>query len=139
MGMYTEFHFNAALKKSTPKNVINILEFMCGQRESQDGLELSHDLFETESQRWQFMLRSDSYSFPFTWHSSVFFESTSECYWINVKSSFKNYEGEIRLFLDWILPFINEDEEDLLGFYRYEENREPTLIYGLVGGMDFKD
>ena len=33
MGMYTEFHFNVALKEDVPQEVISILEYMLQEEE----------------------------------------------------------------------------------------------------------
>jgi hypothetical protein len=68
-----------------------------------------------------------SFHFPFKTNSSITFNTISNSYYLNVKSSFKNYSQEIRLFLDWICPYINTS--GFLGFYRYEESDFPTLIF----------
>jgi hypothetical protein len=52
-----------------------------------------------------------------------------------VLSSFKNYSDEIKLFLDWIHPYTEGCE--YVGYYRYEVNEDPTLIYREDDGFNF--
>lgn len=40
-----------------------------------------------------------------------------------------HYNSEIQLFIDWISPYLNKNKGYSLGFYRYEETENPTLIY----------
>lgn len=127
MGMYTEFHFNAELKKSTPKDIITSLRYMCGESIADSELDLRHDLFKTKSWRW--MLRCESAYFPFKASSSIYMDDFEDRYTLEVKSQVKNYDGEIQLFIDWIMPYVQANGDDLLGFYRHEEFREPILIY----------
>jgi len=48
---------------------------------------------------------------------------------LQVRGNLKNYESEIDTFIDWITPYLNKLPGDFLGFERYEECTEPTLIY----------
>ena len=133
MGMYTELHFNAELVKNLSEEVVNILNYMVGNNESESHPigELpptpDHPLFSTN--RWDFMLRCDSYYFPADTHSTLRFDDISEAYYLCIRSNLKNYDGEIGKFLTWIMPYVAEFEGDFLGYFRYEENKNPTLIY----------
>lgn len=49
-------------------------------------------------------------------------------WYINVRCNLKNYDGEIGAFLDWIMPWVFAGPE-CLGYYRYESDDHPTLIY----------
>ena len=130
MGMYTEFHCNAALKADTPPNVIKVLEFMTGQAGKMEpvGLEIpDHPLFQCS--RWVFMLRCGSAYFDAPTLSIV-----EQSWWnwqnvLSIRCSFKNYEGEIEKFCDWIMPYLDKVPGDFLGFSRYEETQTPDLIY----------
>lgn len=130
MGMYTEIHYNAELKKDTPDEVIRLLKYMVD-----DGLEerpqtMNHPLFNCS--RWGIMLRCDSYYFSADTHSTLRFDDISNSYFLCIRSSLKNYSDEIQQFINWIEPYVDEYKGDLLGYYRYEENPMPTLIF--VGG-----
>jgi len=127
MGMYTEIHFNSELKPDTPEDVINILKYMVGDLDDKPVSKPNHELF--GDTRWRFMLQCDSYYFDADTHSTIRFDSISNSYYLCVRSNFKNYGNEIELFVEWIKPYLNKTEGDFLGFSRYEETEEPTLIY----------
>ena len=123
--MYTALHFNAELKDDVPWEVVRTLQAMTkGQRTS--GPLPEHELFQTD--RWQFMLVCDSYSFVAETHS-VLMEDPIVGYQLSVTCSFKNYHNEVALFLDWIMPHVNALPGDWLGYHMYEEDERPTLIY----------
>lgn len=133
MGMYTEFHFNARLKKDIPEYVINILKFMVGQLDDKQDHEIkelekqgNHELFKTD--RWTIMLNCSSYYFGMITNSQIRFDDISKGYTLSIRTNFKDYGDEVDKFIDWIDPFLDEYDE-LLGFYRYEESKYPTLIY----------
>lgn len=58
------------------------------------------------------------------------FDSISKTWNLTVNANCKNYGNEYQKFLDYIQPYI--DEEGFLGFIRYEESENPTLIYNDV-------
>ena len=130
MGMYTEFHFNVQLIHNLPKEVENILKYMIGES---DGEDISppdlpnHKLFSTP--RWQVMLMGDSYYFAADTISTLRYDNITNSHFLCIRCSFKNYDSEIELFLDWISPYIEMDSGEFLGFYRYEMDEIPTLIY----------
>ena len=111
MGTYTEIYVKAVLKEDVDDNVINILKYMLGI----DNIELedltlpSHRLFATS--RWHYMLQSSSYyHIPYT--VKLFeYDEISENYYLVVRSDFKNYQGEIGKFFDWITPYIEKDSD----------------------------
>ena len=127
MSMYTEIYVKAVLKEDVDDNVINILNYMLGM----DDVELedfeipSHSLFKTD--RWDSMLRSGSY-----YNTVKLFEynDTSENYCLVVRSDFKNYQGEIGKFFDWITPYIEKyGDKTFIGYSLYDEDDEPKLYY----------
>jgi hypothetical protein len=126
MGMYTEFHYNAKLSVDTPDVVIDILKRMLGQPYDKTAT-CDHGLFRTE--RWEFMLRGDSYYFDADTHSTLRFDTVIESYVLCIRCNFKNYDNEIGLFVDWMSQYIDKQPGEFLGFYRYEEDRQPTLLY----------
>ena len=131
MGMYTEFHFNAELRRDTPEEVIAVLQYMLGRIEEKPTLP-EHELFRTD--RWKYMLRCDSYYFSADTYSTLRFDETSDAYYLCIRCNFKNYDNEIQKFVSWISPYLNEQKGDFLGFYRYEEEQNPVLLFN--GGND---
>lgn len=75
------------------------------------------------------MLRCDSYYFDADTHSTLRFDDISDSYYLCIRTNLKNYGQEIRHFVDWIMPYLDKFEGEFLGFSRYEETEEPTLIY----------
>ena len=130
MGTYTEIYVKAVLKEHVDDNVINILKFMLGM----DDVELedltlpSHSLFTTW--RWCYMLMSSSYyHIPYTM-KLLEYDDISENYYLVVRSDFKNYQGEIGKFFDWIAPYIEKcGDKTFIGYSLYEEDDEPKLYY----------
>ena len=88
----------------------------------------SHSLFKTD--RWDSMLRSGSY-YHIPYNVKLFeYNDISENYYLVVRSDFKNYQGEIGKFFDWITPYIKKyGYKTFIGYSLYEEATEPTLYY----------
>lgn len=124
MGMYTELHFNAQLRRDLPKQVLDTLAFMVDKVPDKPVELPDHPLFATRS--WGSMLVCDSSYFPAETSTHLVLEAGR---WsLSVRSNFKDYDDEVKHFLDWVRSYLNADGE-CLGFYRYEEDDHPTLIY----------
>ena len=54
------------------------------------------------------------------------FESTGTAS-LTVRSNLKNYGFEIQYFLHWLAPY--SETAGFVGYYRYEETPNPTLIF----------
>lgn len=124
MGMYTELHFFVRLKPDTPEKVTGILKDMVNQTANHDVP--SHKFFKTS--RWRILFNCDSYYFAADAHSYLRYDEIAKQYFLGVQSNLKNYDNEIGLFLDWIMPYVDAYEGQFLGYYRYEEDEEPVLI-----------
>ena len=128
MGMYTELVMAIELKQNVSANVYEILQYMVGDSEFEP-IELpNHPLFKTN--RWHFMLNSDSYYFDGITKSilkedNLFPDHPS--YYLTIRCNLKNYNEEIEKFIDWITPY--SDTKGFVGYKRYEEDEEPTLLY----------
>ena len=134
MGMYTELHFNAELRSDVPQAVIDTLNYMLESDilcSPPSGLP-SHDLFHTD--RWQVMLRMDSYYFDADTHSTLRKDNINGRRYLCIRCNVKNYCMEIEKFVDWITPYLDKLPGDFLGFKRYEETENPTLLYMPPGG-----
>ncbi len=121
MGMYTEIYVNVDLKENTPKEVINILKSMC--YESDDSL------LEGKPARWGYLFSSGSFYTPNTCCAELTFNQISKQWSLLGKGDIKNYEGEIEEFFSWIMPYVDGREGDFIGYSRYEESQQPTLVY----------
>ncbi len=138
MGAYTELNVSMNLKLD--RNTMEVLKVMLGEREMGADIELpDHPLFKC-SQRWNYMLNSDSFYFDHTPGSSL----VNKMSWakednmeriLNVRCDLKNYENEIELFLKWIYNYATTS--GFVGYMRYEEDSDPTLIYFTDGGVKY--
>jgi hypothetical protein len=125
--MYTELHFNAELKRNVPGAVVDVLQYMLNGVPELLGPTPEHALFTTD--RWTYMLRSDSYYFSADTHSTLRFDEISRSYYLCVRCNLKNYCNEIEHFVDWITPYLDELPGAFLGFKRYESTDQPTLLF----------
>lgn len=125
MGMYTELHFNAELRRDVPADVLAVLRFMV------DGGDMpglpDHPLF--KAPRWRLLFTCDSYYFDADTHSTLRFDEISNTHYLCIRANLKNYDGEIDKFVAWITPYLDKHDGDFLGFKRYEEDEWPTLIH----------
>lgn len=127
MGMYTELVCALELRENTPSEILDVIRYMLDET---DELERTpdHKLFKTS--RWEFMLRSDSYYFDGTSHSFLKQDNLTPdrpMYFLNIRCNLKNYDNEIDKFIDWISLYA--ETTGFIGYKRYEEDEEPTLIY----------
>lgn len=125
MGMYTELHYNAELVSDVPESVLAVLRYMLGMRNNAPELP-DHPLFRTS--RWHIMLTCDSYYFAADTHSTLRWDEIGDCWYLCVRSNLKNYDQEIERFIEWVDPYVEAGEGEFLGFYRYEESENPTVI-----------
>lgn len=128
MGMYTEFVCAIELKKDTPKEVINILDNMV-QGETEYNILPNNPFFECG--RWYCLFTMDSYYFSGRTNTILEYDDIAKTHYLTIRSNLKNYDDEINKFLSWIKPYIQIhcEDDDFLGYSRYEEFREPELIY----------
>lgn len=126
MGQHTEIDFNSGIKEGSPRLVFDILNYMVRNTKNRPRVLPKHPLFLTD--RWQIMLICDSYCFDADTHST-FRRGKFGSWYLCIRSNLKNYCNEIELFIDWVMPYLYQEEGNFLGFYRYEETKKPTLIY----------
>lgn len=129
MGMYTQLRCNIDIKRDTPLEVINMLKYMVGDLDIDlrhfEGFDsLKHPLF--QSHRWHMLFTCSSAYFD-DWEEPQLIEC-DDYYQLTVCSNLKNYDSEIQKFWDWIKPYINANEGEWLGAYRYEENEWDTNV-----------
>lgn len=130
MGMYTEFVFGCMLKENTPKEVINVLEYLCNSDNDEfDDVSINHEFFNCH--RWQMIGSCSSYYFGAPSHSVCEKDRHYNNYRLSIRCNLKNYSGEIKKFVDWIKPYIEQGagNSDLLGYAIYEESDKPEMFY----------
>jgi hypothetical protein len=136
MGMYTELVCAFELKKDAPPEVVPLLEAVCGKREEVPTALPAHPFF--KAPRWMSVGCCDSYYFPGDTHSAVRHDTIAEATFVTIRANLKNYDNEIKLFLDWVATYIQND--GFLGYYLYEESERPTLIYlGEDGAVRYEE
>jgi hypothetical protein len=125
MGMYTEIYVNVDLKKDTPDNIIKVLKAICEMLPDQECSEVLVDY----PPRWECLFSNMSYYTPSTSCKFLEFDEITQRWSLLGKGDIKNYEGEIKKFFEWIIPYVDGCSEDFIGYHRHEEDREPTLIF----------
>jgi len=126
--MYTELNFAVVLKKNTPGCVIEAIQSMIDGDGTYNEMP-DHPFFNTD--RWRHLFLSDSYYFDGDMHSSFRFDKISNQYVLTVRSNLKNYCFEIEMFLNFLCPYM--DTYGFIGYERYEEFDDPSLIYNENG------
>ena len=127
MGMYTQIHFASELKKDTPEIVLDVLSYMAGNTKNKPNKLPTHKLFTTS--RWGGLMTMSSYYFDYKTQADFYLDSIAGGYYLSFTSNLKNYGSEIENFIDWIDPYLMKSKGEFLGYSRYEETEEPTLIY----------
>jgi hypothetical protein len=51
------------------------------------------------------------------------------CYKKVCFNDIKNYENEIKQFFTWLMPYIDAEKGDFIGYTRFEEEKKPRLIF----------
>lgn len=133
MGMYTELVLGIEIEDND--KIIQTLRYMLGETEYQPVDD--HELFKTD--RWDYMLKCDSYYFDGQTDSKLYMDDLYEDnpkFYLNVRCNLKNYGNGINKFLDWLNPYIKTF--GFLGYLRYEEDENPTLIYKTEKGIEYR-
>ena len=121
MGMYTEIYVNVDLKEDTPIEVIKVLEAMC------EGDMLSEYLVD-KPRRWSYLFNNGSYYTPRTSCANITFDGIAGAYSLIGKGDIKNYDSEIQKFFEFIMPWVDAQEGEFIGYSRYEEELLPRLL-----------
>lgn len=137
MGMYTELNMSAVVKPD--ENNLLVLRYMVGDEDvlatDIESIIPKHRLFELETGRWTYMLNCDSFYFDHTAHSELVDRHGVDTV-LNVRCDLKDYEDEIKHFLDWVYSFSST--RGFVGYTRYEECEDPTLIYFTDDGVEYR-
>jgi hypothetical protein len=124
MGQYTELIIKAMVRRDIPNDVGYVLDFLFHSGERPETLP-DHRFFRLE--RWTMIGRcSSSYHIP--WTSSRYDND-----YLFSRSDMKNYGGEIEAFLDWVDPYLDEDEGDCIGWMCHEHSTPILVMKGARG------
>lgn len=126
MGFYTELKFDAKLLRSTPIEIILLLESLINLQDSSipDASFIDHEFFDCTSW-YKIFLPSQ---FLETQENTLDFQNGR--YIISIHSEFKNYDQEIEKFVDWIKPYvIGRKKKQYVGYFRNENSNNKTNIY----------
>lgn len=126
MGMYTEIFISTELQ-DVDDTTFAVLNLLFGDGVEEPESLPDHPFFDCD--RWRMVGRCASYYFvPRTVKDLWWDEILNDLYLVS-RSDLKAYNGEARLFFDWIMPFVNKPEGEFIGYTRYEEFDEPTLYF----------
>lgn len=120
--MNTQFYLYTKLRNNLPEKVKTILQ--CLNKNEQNFQENcdedliaknnDHPFFNTE--RWNFIETN--------------FDKTQKEKFLKARGDFKNYNGEIKKFVSWLAPYLDQKRGDLLGISEYDDDtwHEPIFF-----------
>ena len=109
MGEYTELRMDVVLKSDTPLDVVDALLVMLRFDVGLVMPDHDHPLFRTP--RWDRMFTCGSAYHPDAHGSKMDRDEFTGQLKLHVHSSFKHYNNEIPLFMDWIKPYLDPEEK----------------------------
>jgi hypothetical protein len=132
MGMYTRLTFWADFTEDSP--AVPVIQSLM-EPWKHGGSFPDHPFFGLPHA--QSVLTCSSY-YHRTGETQFVYDDIAHRWWLNADSSLKNYADEIRQFLSWVAPY-DVGDSGFRGFYIYEEDENPTLIYRADGMYRFVD
>lgn len=133
MGMYTEINVCFDLHKYVSKEIVDVLHSLIDGTDKPSVLP-KHEFFNCD--RWDLVACCDSCYFDGSTSSKMIFDAIFKTWKVNIRANLKNYDSEIEHFLDWLAPYIKTN--GFIGYTRYEEYEDPTLVYIEEGRVVFK-
>jgi len=130
MGMYTELVLKCQIKDDLPADVRSVLKYLFKGGDKPLAVLPDHEFFKCP--RWDFIGQGSSfYHHPaalsdyWTGHG----DDDNRGGYLFSRSDLKNYDNEIEKFIDWLRPYIDENDEQCIGWSWYEEEDQPTLLF----------
>lgn len=139
MGTYTRLHISILLRKDTPDSVTALLErvvtnkdfgapgpvFNHGDIPRPDINIYPHPFFDCE--RWYMMLIANDFDPKL---GSTFKKGEFGRWWLVIETDFKNYDDEIRKFVNWISPYAaSSKKKQCIGWYCIDADKVRNNIY----------
>lgn len=125
--MYTELIFSARLKDNLNENVINDIEYLCGNNKvDANKTTLPDTLLKSLS-----LFHGGSYGLAPSMPPIFKRDEYTGLWELVVRCSLKNYRGQIEGFLKWIEPYIHSASgyNGMYAITLYEEFDEPKIYY----------
>lgn len=123
--MYTELYLGVNLSEDMPIELVGWLK--SHNEESEDWYVKTDSLAPDELKKTRLsVLAGGSYYFDAQQHFFFKYDRTSGDYFLTMGLNIKNYDHEIRKFLNILEPYIVSDGH--IGHTRYEEEEYPTLL-----------
>ena len=124
MGHQTELILNATIRDDLPLEVKKIIDYLFNRSTQEPDVLPSHNFFECRGWR----LIGSSYSaYHIPWSVARY---SDNC--IFTRCDFKNRDHMIEKFLDWLLPYIDYDDEidTVIGWIKKSDyvGQQPKLI-----------
>ena len=117
--MITELYINVVLKPYTPLEVIKTLHAVCNSEVEE---------LEDKPPTWVHMFDGSAAKRNNKWCTLTYWSELNKHHLVGIGSTEESVD-DIISFFDYIKPW---SENDFIGYYRHDCNREPTLIYGSV-------
>ena len=155
MGMYTEFIFGCELRKDTPRECIEALDYVINGEDKKpkyenpqnyEEKEFNENYIERTLSEEEIKTFINKYDLErLFWSSSYYFgaanpvqrfyyDNTSRAYHISTRADLKN-GGHIEDFIDYIKPYVKSASgypHHIFAYVHYEEDPFPTM-YGMDG------
>lgn len=124
MGMYTELKLHVKLCANTPRDVMDILNWLLGMGEEKPQQMPDHPYFLCE--RADIVLCGGSSYFE--WKQPTL-TKLADGWELKAHSSIKNYDSDYEHFLDWIKPYVCDGMlyNNTYATTLYEESETPTV------------
>jgi len=125
--MYTELVLKCRLKnkEELPEEVKEVLLYLFGENHPEmDQQKLpEHPFFKTP--RWHMIGSCSSYSHVPYPYNYLNFDSGK----LFSRSDLKNYDNEIELFSNWLMPYLDPEMNDFMGWIWSEGSPKPKFIH----------
>ncbi|CAN5876004.1 hypothetical protein BH09ACT7_BH09ACT7_54300 [soil metagenome] len=129
MGNKTEMFFRAELREDVHPAVVDALVgYSRGESRIPDGLP-EHEFFRAAN--WRTVLSMSDFVTPTNRVPVQFWidEGNPDQWRLIIHCSAKNYDREFEKFLDWIMPYVDAQPGEFLGYTLYDERGgQPSLI-----------
>ena len=127
MGMYTELIFSARLQDNLNEDVINDIEYLCGNKKVDENKTTLPDVLLKSIP----LLRGRSYGLAPSMPPIFKRDEYTGLWELVVRCSLKNYRGQIERFLEWVKPHIYSASgfNGMYAITMYEDDNKPSIYY----------
>jgi len=118
------------LQKNVPKHVVNLLKYLMRNIETpfHEDIERTREIPFFDCRQWNMIATGTSVHYTLDGTSKLIKEYDG-IYIIFIKSSIRNKDNAIALFLDWMLPYIDSITDTYLGYS--DDDKDDDIIHYL--------